>query len=584
MLTELHIENFAIIEKLDLIFNPGLVTFTGETGAGKSIIIDAVETLTGGRIESVLVRTGAERANIEAAFSIPPSSRLEIQTILEREGLQDETDILTLGREVRVNGRHIARINGRSVSATLLRELSEFLVDIHGQSEHLSLLKVNQHLGLLDRYAATIPGNSLQTSLSTYQKSYQQYHAAHLELEELCQSERDAARQVDILTYQINEIESAHLQPGEEDSLRNEHNRLGNAEGLANFCQQAITILDEGSPESPGINDLWGKLAIAIGGIVRLDPGQVGLSDMATSLSESMNELLGILRDYSDNIEFNPHRLDQVEERLALIQNLKRKYGESIQAVLNYLTDARIQLDKITHVNERISDLEDILGKLRDQIGQEGLKLSESRHKAAQELEIAVELELRDLQMPGAHFKVDFKHHFDPEGVPLAEKKKVAFHTFGLEWIEFLIAPNPGEGFKPLVKIASGGETSRLMLALKNVLAQADHVPTLIFDEIDQGIGGRVGGIVGQKLQQLSHRHQVFCITHLPQLAAYGEQHFHVEKQVHSGRTTTAVKQLTGSDRERELAQMLGSTSEATLKSAREMLQSVPALSVEINP
>ena len=340
MLTELHIENFAIIERLDVNFASGLVTLTGETGAGKSIIIDAVETLLGGRAEAIQVRSGAERASVEAVFRIPENTRQQIQTVLEREDLLDEPDFLTLAREVRLNGRNVARVNGRSVNTALLRELGEYLVDVHGQSEHLSLFRVNQHQGLLDRYASSEPKNQLPKVLSAYTQAYQELQAVQHELDEIRQAERDAARQVDMLTFQIKEIESAHLQTGEEETLREERNRLANAESLASLAQQALLALDEGTPESPAATDLLGQISQALAALARLDPSQNSLDEAAQSIFENLTDLTRNIRLYLDNIEFNPKRLDQVEERLALIQSLKRKYGETISTVLEFAAHA----------------------------------------------------------------------------------------------------------------------------------------------------------------------------------------------------------------------------------------------------
>ncbi len=573
MLSELHIENFAIIERLDLEFNPGLVTFTGETGAGKSIIIDAVETLLGGRAEAIQIRSGSERAVIEAVFTLPESIRPQIQAILEREELLDEPQTLSLAREIRQNGRNVARVNGRSVSTGMLREISDYLIDVHGQSEHLSLLHTNQHLNLLDRFAATRPGNQLQQAQSRYTKTYHRLLEVQRQLDDLRLAERDAARQTDILAFQIGEIEAAHLRPGEEEELRDERNRLANAESLAGFTQQALLILDEGTPESPAATDLLGTVTQAIESLARLDPAQSTLFDTAQTIFEGLTELSHSLRLYLENIEFNPKRLDFVEERLALIHALKRKYGATIPDILEFLEKTRQQLDQITHAEARIQELEDEQQALLEQLGAEGLALSEQRRHTTVELEKGIERELADLHMSGARFKVDLQQQPDALGAKLPDGSRVKFFAHGLDKVEFLIAPNPGEGFKPLAKIASGGETSRLMLALKNVLTKADHIPTLIFDEIDQGIGGRVGAIVGQKLWQLARQHQVLCITHLPQLAAFGEQHYHVEKKVQDGRTLTVLKTLTGDERLVELAQMLGGVSAGTLQSARELIQ-----------
>jgi DNA repair protein RecN (Recombination protein N) len=569
MLTELRIENFAIIERIDLQLERGLITFTGETGAGKSILIDAVETLLGGRAESNMIRTGADRASVEGVFRISPQTGAPLRDLLESEELLDEPDQIILGREIRSNGRSLARVNGRSVSVALLREIGEHLIDVHGQSEHLSLLHVNQHLRLLDSYAG------VEDFLSAYQTTYHKLLDVRRALSELRQAEKDAARQIDTLTYQVNEIEAAHLRLGEEAELRDERNRLANAEGLANLAQEALVAMDEGTPETPSAADLVGQIQHALTNLARLDPSQSTLSEQAGTIFDGLSDLSRTIRNYLEEIEFNPKRLDQVEERLALIHTLKRKYGDSTEAILAYADHAQRQVESITHAGERIQELEEEENGLLAQLGKQGAALSHNRRQAAEKLGLAIEAELADLQMTNTQFKVDFHQRLDPHGVPLEDGRRVAFDASGLERVEFLIAPNPGEGLKPLTKIASGGETSRLMLALKNVLAKADQIPTLIFDEIDQGIGGRVGQVVGKKLWLLARQHQVFCVTHLPQLAAFGDQHYHVEKQVQSGRTTTRVKVLQGEERILELAQMFGDVSEGTLQSAREVLQAV---------
>ena len=568
MLTELRIENFAIIDRLELRFRPGLITFTGETGAGKSIIIDAVETVLGGRAEASLIRSGSDRASIEATFQPPDSIRESINAILRREELLDDPAYMTIAREIRAEGRSVARVNGRTVNVVLLRELGEHLVDVHGQSDHLSLLRVREHLSLLDRYAG------VENLLSGYSEIYHRLMAVRQELKELRLAESEAARRMDLLNYQINEIESAHLQVGEEQELAAERTRLANAENLANLAQQALVGLDEGTPESPSVIDLLGQVLNNLRGLTNIDASKSVLAESTQEVFSTLADIVRDLRTYVEEIEFNPQRLDQVEERLNLINNLKRKYGNSIQAILDFAGKARRELDAITHVGERIAELGYAAEQLLVELGRRGEALSDARKLASETLQNEIEDELADLHMPGAQFCVDFQQHADPGGAPLADGQRVAFTATGLERVEYLIAPNPGEGFKPLVKIASGGETSRLMLALKNVLARADQVPTLIFDEIDQGIGGHVGGIVGQKLWRLASHHQVLCVTHLPQLAAYGEQHLQVKKQIQGGRTLTLVDDLNGDNRIHELAQMLGKVSARTMDSAREMLKS----------
>ncbi len=568
MIVELRIENFAIIQRLELHLASGLLTFTGETGAGKSIILDAIEALVGGRADASMIRSGFDRALVEATFRMPEASRAAMLQILEREELLDDEVEVTLSRELRREGRNIARVNGRSVSLGLLRELGSFLVDIHGQSEHLSLYNVREHLHLLDRYAVSEP------HLAAYRQAYAQLTSLRRDLASLRQTEADAERRTDMLNYQVQEIEAAQLKPGEEEELRQERERLANAENLASLAQQALQVMDEGTPEAPSMTDLAGQMVQALNAIAKIDTSQSELAEQAAAVVDSLEDIAIELRDYLEGMEFNPRRLEQVEDRLDLISKLKRKYGGSIPAVLAFAEDARAQLDTILHAEERIGELEAEEQALLGNLARLGLALSAHRKAAAGTLAAGVESELGDLRMEGAQFAVDMHFQPDPSGVPLPDGQVVAFDATGFDRVEFLVAPNPGEGLKPMVKIASGGETSRLMLALKNTLVRADPVPTLIFDEIDQGIGGRVGSVVGEKLWRLGRQHQVLCVTHLPQLAAFGDLHFRVGKHVEDGRTMTDVEKLEDGTRLEELAQMLGSLTDVNISAARETLDS----------
>ncbi len=578
MLTELRIENFAIIQQLDLEFQPGLITFTGETGAGKSIILDALTAVVGGKADAGMVRSGAERANVEATFRLSDANRKPLQEILEREDLLDDPDYVTLSRELRREGRSSARVNGRNASLNLLREIGTYLIDIHGQSEHLSLLNVKQHIHLLDRFASS------EAVLADYRKAYEALMGLRRELNQLRQTEQDAERRTDLLSYQLQEIEAAKLQPGEELDLRQERERLANAENLSSLAQQTLGLLDEGTPEAPSISDQLGQVVQAMASLARIDAAQANLAEQAQTVADLVSDLTLELQSYLENIEFNPRRLEEAEERLDLIHKLQRKYGGSIEAVLAFADKARQELDTIAHATERIAELEGQEQQALKVLAQKGQALSEKRKAAAQALEKSVEGELNDLNMSGARFAVDFQYQPDLTGVSLDTGECVAFDSTGIDRVEFLIAPNPGEGLKPLVKIASGGETSRLMLALKNVLAQADNIPTLIFDEIDQGIGGRVGMVVGEKLWQLGRRHEVLCVTHLPRLAAFGDQHFRVLKQVEGGRTTTHVEQLNDNRRLEELAQMLGNLSDANRVAANETLNTARQRAEQLKP
>ncbi len=568
MLTELRIENFAIIDRLDLDFAPGLIIFTGETGAGKSIIMDALEMLLGGRADPSALRTDAERANVEGTFKLAGAEKAAVLEILKREDLLDDENYVTLAREVRREGRSIARVNGRTVNVTLLKEIGAFLVDIHGQTEHLSLLDTRAHLGLLDRFA------SVDSLLGAYRQTYIRHQAVRRELGELRTAQADADRRIEMLSFQAEEIEAARLKPGEDEELRLERDRLANAESLAANAQEALQLLDEGSPETPAVTDQLGQTVAALASLARVDTAKAELAARAESLLENLSDISHELRDYLETIEYNPRRLDDAEERLDLMHRLLRKYGGTVEAVLAFGAKARADLETITNAAEKIGELEAKEADLLKELTEQGSKLSEKRKKAAGALSKAIETELNDLKMASARFSVDFQTKADAAGLPLDKDSRVAFDANGFDRVEFLVAPNPGEGLKSLAKIASGGETSRLMLALKNVLASADQIPSLVFDEIDQGIGGRVGGVVGQKLWNLGRVHQVMCITHLPQLAAYGDQHFQVQKLFNNGRTTTQVKRLEGDERLLELAQMLGEVSEATLRSAHEILQS----------
>jgi DNA repair protein RecN (Recombination protein N) len=461
----------------------------------------------------------------------------------------------------------VARINGRTVNVALLKEVGALVVDIHGQAEHLSLLDPRAHLGLLDRYA------EVAKPLSDYRQTYHALTNLRHELSELRKAQADSDRRLEMLTFQVEEIEAARLKPDEEEALRQERDRLANAESLAQNAQEALALLDEGSPDTPAATDLIGQAAQALATLAKLDAAQQELSNQGELLLDTMSDVIHSLRDYLEEIEFNPKRLDEAEERLNLILSLMRKYGGSIPAVIKYGQEARVQLETITGAADRIVELELEEAKLLTKLAKQGGVLSDKRKSASNAMAKGIETELGDLKMSSAKFGVDFQTKPDKNGVPIENGDRVSFDQNGFDKIEFLIAPNPGEGLKPLAKIASGGETSRLMLGLKNVLAQADEVPSLIFDEIDQGIGGRVGMVVGQKLWKLSRTHQVFCVTHLPQLAVFGDEHYQVQKLIKENRTLTRVELLKDDSRLLELSQMLGEVGESTLRSAHELLQ-----------
>lgn len=605
MLLELRIRDFAIIDELELHFDSGFSVLTGETGAGKSIIVDAVELVLGEWADSAVVRSGAERAIVETVFRLDPKQRSVIGTVLQREGLEgDNPDLLLLGREVRLNKRNICRVNGRAVTLRLLREITEGLVDIHGQSEHLSLLRPREQIRLLDRYADVEP---LRGEVGD---AVHRVREVRQELTDLRRDEQELMHRADLLQFQIDEIEAAALQPGEEETLRQQRPRLANAERLTELTREVAFALEEGDRQAPSALDLIGAALQALTEAARVDPSLEPLLEEVESVSLRLEEIARQLRDYRERIEYNPQRLQEVEDRLALIQRLERKYGETIADVLDYAEEAVRELDTITHSEERVAELEAKEGELLEEVSSLAIELSRRRREAAQRLSQEVEEELDDLGMEHARFGMDFRWQKDDEGVPLPQsvpglrfrvsssgveqpeasdlkldETQVAFEVTGIDQVEFLVSPNPGEPLKSMAKIASGGETSRLMLALKAVLSRADETPTLVFDEIDQGIGGRVGATVGQKLWGLTAgtdqpqlAHQVLCVTHLPQLAGFGDAHFRVEKhvkQTQTGeRTVTKVRPLERRARVEELTQMLGG-GDAAHRSAEEILKQV---------
>ncbi len=570
MLVELSITDFAIIDQLRLTFAPGLQVLTGETGAGKSIIVDAVSLLLGGRATADGIRAGADRAYVEGIFSLENNLPRDLAPLLKALGMAEEDSSLILSREVSRRGRNVCRVNGRAVPLKTLQAVAESLVDIHGQTDHLSLLRVRNHVDLLDRYAGT------EDQRKNVAERVRDLRTIRQALAELLRDERELARRTDLLEYQIAEIEDAQLDIEEEEQLRRERRRLKNAARLAELAgsaYDAMRAVDDGG------DALMDRLEVAIrdlANLVSLEPEMAPQHETTEQAYYLLEDVADTLLKYRDEIELNPVRLEQVEDRLDLLFQLKRKYGDTITDVLAFAERARAEREAITHSAERIDELRAAEEQALQEIGEWGGALSARRQQASVKLAEAVEKELDDLGMSVARFQVRIAQHESDDGAPW-EGRRYAFDATGLDKVEFFIAPNPGEPPKPLAKIASGGETSRLMLALKTVLSQADETATLIFDEIDQGIGGRIGGIVGRKLSVLARHHQVFCITHLPQIAVYGDAHVHIRKEIVGERTVTRVNPLDAEGRLDELAQMLGATGQAGQETAREMFQQVAA-------
>lgn len=573
MLEELRIQNFAIIDRLELSFAPGLNVITGETGAGKSIIVDAVELLLGGKADAGMIRSGAERATIEGVFALRGLTRGLLLPMLEREDLlADGDDVVTLYREVRANGRSIARVNGVSVNQDVLREVGDTLVDIHGQSEHLSLLNPRSHLDLLDRYA------DLMGMRAALQTLVDVLHTIRAEIRAL-EVDKDALeRRAEMLRHEIEDIKSADLDPAEEGDLRAERTKLSNSEQLATLAASIVTLLSGDAAEDlPGV-DRMQQVAAALGKLAAIDTDLRDWAEVAEGIAAQVQDLAVEMADYADTVEYNPQRLNDIEERLEVINKLKRRYNaDSITALLARASAARDALAGIENSDER---LEDLRRQERDKlihIGDLANKISAVRKTVGKQLAKRVMRELADLRMERAEFEIGIEQDDDPDGCIVGERR-LAFDATGIDKVEMLLSANPGEALRPLAKVASGGEAARIMLALKRVLTAADHTPTLIFDEVDQGIGGRIGTVVGEKLWTLTHGHQVMVVTHLPQLAGFADRHYHVKKIAQADRTSTQVTMLDNeADRISELAAMLGTIGESGMASARDILTEAAA-------
>lgn len=577
MLIELHVTDFAIIDRLTFSPGPGLNVLTGETGAGKSIIMDAVGALLGEKLGPENVRAGAESARVEGVFSAPDAETL---SELREGGVDLEADASTegvdahiiVGRELHRGGRSVCRLNGRLVPAAVLQTLGQALVDIHGQGEHLSLLRPARHVDFLDRYAGLLSQRAQVAACVTALRS------ARRQLQSLQSDARDTARRLDLLRYQLDEIRAARLQPAEEEELAAERQRLQNAERIMALADAAYSALYAGGAGMQPASVQLARAAASLRQLSRLDPAATDHASNAEGLSWQAEELARTVRAYRDAVDLDPGRLEQVEERLSLIVGLKRKYGNGIPEILAFADGAAAELDALSHAEETASELEARCAELSGECGRLAADLSAARAQAAARLSVAMEEEMRGLGMSRVRFVVQMRRRPDPDGISLVgEPEPVAVDATGADEVEFLLSPNPGEPPKPLARIASGGETSRLMLAMKSILSAADTVPTLIFDEIDQGVGGRGGRILGQKLWGLARRHQVICVTHLAQIASHGDTHFSITKVVEGDRTVTRVRTLAGEDRVREIADMLGAAGGASRQAAADTLREARA-------
>ena len=560
MLSELSITNFAIIESLSISFEKGLTVLTGETGAGKSIIIDAIHLLVGGRGSSDFVRHGEERAEIEGLFLLENASTVYDKA--QELGIKIEDDMVVLRREITKSGKSVCRINGKLVTIAILREMGGSLVDIHGQHEHQELMDETKHLSLLDQFGS----KQITKSLSEYEQIYAKYEQAIRKLKSLNDNEQQMAQRVDLYQFQLNEIVQAQLQLDEDEKLMDEKKQLSNFERIFESVQTSYNALKDEQKGLDWISLVMGEMETA----AELNPEY---KDMAEAVSNSyymLEEVAGSLRSQLDNLEYDPQRINEIEARLNEINGLKRKYGQTISGILEYGAKIEEELETLLNKETHIDQLKKEISSLKKDLIIEGNELTSLRKKLAGDLTDAIHNELKQLYMQKTVFEVKIN-----SGETFISK-------LGMDEIEFYLSTNPGEPLKPLSKIASGGELSRIMLALKSIFSKHQEITSIIFDEVDTGVSGRVAQAIAEKIHKVSTDSQVLCISHLPQVAAMADTHLYIEKETQDGRTKTKVKDLDHEGKIKEIGRMISGVeiTDITKKHAQELLETANVMKV----
>ena len=552
MLLEISIKNFAIIEAISLNFEKGMTVLTGETGAGKSIIIDAMNMMLGARATTDVIRHGAPKAEIEGLFSVENSHAL--QMIFDEQGIELGDEII-IRREILQNGRSVSRVNGQMVNLSVLRSIGQYLVDIHGQHDQEELMRPQLHIQMLDGFG---DADFLELK-QAYQTNFDAYRKMRKQLLEIKKNQEEHKARIEMLEFQMTEIESASVQPGEDLKLNQERDKLLNHKNIADTLTNAYTMLD---------NEEFSSLAnvrSAMNDMESLEDYDVEYREISTSLSESyyvLEDVTKRLEDIIESLDFDGNRLMQIESRLDLIHSITRKYGGNVDDVLMYFAKITEEYNLLTGNNLSSDDMEAELKQLEVSLVDLASKLASARHNLAQQLEIEIQQELKDLYMDKARFQVQFT--------------KGKFSREGNESVEFYISTNPGEDFKPLVKVASGGELSRLMLAIKSAFSRKEGKTSIVFDEVDTGVSGRVAQAIAQKIHKIGQHGQVLAISHLPQVIAIADYQFFIEKISNEHSTVSTVRLLTVDERVEEVAKMLAgeNVTEAALSQARELLQS----------
>ncbi len=566
MLRQLRIENFALIDRLEIELGPGLIAMTGETGAGKSIIVDALNAALGERVTSDSIRGGADQARVEAIFDL--SDAPAAGAAAESAGIASEDAAIVLSRTI-ASGRSYYRVNGRSSSMADLRAIGEHLADIHGQHEHQELIHERSHRRFLD----TFGGSEHQERLERFRAAWHELRDARRAQEQLATDERVRAQRLDLLRFQVEEIDQAGLSPDEDEKLQVERQRLMHYEKLRDGLVEAWGALDgEGSAGAVA------QLRVAQDAAEELAAIDPDLSTVASALVEAVEQAEDAargMRQYLEGMEEDPERINQVEARLSAIESLKRKYGDSVAQILEHRERAAVEIAALEGAEQSAEELERRVAELEREAGERAERLSESRRELARLLAERVEEELRPLGMQQARFEVQIEADADDEGLPDTDGRRWAADAGGIDRVRFMLSANPGEELRPLSKVASGGELSRLMLTFKSINAAGSQVPTIVFDEVDTNIGGRTALAVAEKLVGVSRHAQVLCVTHLPQIACMADRQLSVSKAVQGERTTVGVRELAGEERVAEIARMMGETDTAgtARRHASEMLQ-----------
>ncbi|NUK31107.1 DNA repair protein RecN [Parageobacillus sp. VR-IP] len=566
MLAELSIKNFAIIESLSISFEKGLTVLTGETGAGKSIIIDAIYLLIGGRGSAEFVRYGEEKAEIEGLFLLNDETHPCYGKCAE-VGIDISEGMVVLRREIFATGKSVCRVNGKLVTTAVLREIGSTLVDIHGQHEHQELMDPARHLPLLDEFG----GAEIAEALAEYRSVYEKYEQLRKKLKKLNENEQQMAHRLDLLTFQLNEIQQANLQPNEDEQLMEEKVKIVNFQKIYEALKHSYEAL---SGEQRGLD--WIGLAMShLDDVASIDPELKEAYETIANSYYLLEDITYKLRDQLEQLEYDPYRLDLIESRLGEINQLKRKYGSTIEEILQYAEKISEEIDTIRNREIHVDELQKELKSVTEDLLIEAKNVTNVRKKYAKMLIDRIHQELKDLYMEKTQFDIVFAKREGPLDAPLLDGVPIKFHEDGVDVVEFYISTNVGEPLKPLAKIASGGELSRIMLALKSIFSKHQGVTSIIFDEVDTGVSGRVAQAIAEKIYRISIDSQVLCISHLPQVAAMADTHLFIAKETDGTRTKTLVKALTEEEKVKEIGRMISGVeiTELTKKHAKELLE-----------